>query len=176
MSKASSLHDQDKSFGWISIGLHWFATIALILLWFIGQTMGSLPAEELDARRSLHVTIGLIVWLPLLARILWRIKSRHPHVKGQSLLTHRLAKAAHYSMLALVAVLMGSGPLMAWALPASTSAIEIAFAFHSNAAKALAVLVVLHILAAMKHLMFHDDETIARIFVPGRAENKAGED
>jgi len=25
---------------------------------------------------------------------------------------------------------------------------------------------VLHILAALKHLMFHEDETVARIFVP----------
>jgi len=30
----------------------------------------------------------------------------------------------------------------------------------------LAGLVLLHVAAAMKHLMFHDDETIARIFVP----------
>ena len=152
MSTASSLHDQDKSFGWI------------------GQSIASLPADEIDARRSLHITVGLIVWLPLLARILWRIKARHPHVSGQSLLTHRLAKTAHYVMLGILGVLLLTGPLMAWAIPQSSSVMDLAFLFHSNAAQALAVLVVLHVLAALKHLMFHDDETIARIFVPRSTE------
>ena len=166
MSKTNSLHDRDKSFGWISIGLHWFATLAIILLWFIGQSIDSVPAEQFDARRSLHITIGLIAWLPLLARILWRIKSRHPHVAGQTLMTHRLAKAAHYFMLAVLGLLMLSGPFMAWTLTEGSELRETAFLFHAKAALAMAVLVVLHILAAMKHLMFHDDETIARIFVP----------
>ncbi len=176
MSKDNSLHDQEKSFGWISIALHWFATVAVILLWFIGQSIASLPAEEMDARRSLHITLGLIAWLPLIARIIWRIRSRHPHVKGQSLLTHRLAKAAHYLMLVVLGILLLSGPLVAWAMPRGSSLMEIALAFHGNAARALALLVVLHVLAALKHLMFHDDETIARIFVPRREAGGASED
>ena len=176
MSKDSSLHDQEESFGWISIALHWFATVAIILMWFIGQSIASLPAPEMDARRSLHITLGLIVWLPLVARILWRIKSRHPRVKGQSLLTHRLAKGAHYLMLVVLGILLLSGPLMAWAIPRSTNVMEIAFVFHANAAMALALLVVLHVLAALKHLMFHDDETIARIFLPRREPGEASED
>ena len=68
-----------------------------------------------------------------------------------------------------------SGPLMAWAMPERSALSEIAFSFHSFAAKALAVLVVLHILAALKHLMFHEDETVARIFVP-RTEDALDEE
>ncbi len=176
MSPASSLHDQDKSFGWISIGLHWFATGAIVLMWFIGQSIASLPVQELEARRSLHITLGLIVWLPLLVRILWRFKSHHPHIEGQSLLTHRLAKMAHYTMLVVLGILLLSGPLMAWAIPENSSLIEVAFALHSNAAKALAVIVVLHVFAALKHLMFHDDETIARMFVPRSEGSDVGAD
>ncbi len=166
MSKPSSLLDRKNSFGWLSIGLHWFATIAIIALWFIGQSIASQSAEQIDARRALHVTLGLVFWLPLLARIVWRFRSGHPHVDGQTLLTHRLAKAAHYAMLLVLVIMMVTGPFMAWAMPERTVLAEFAFLFHSNAAKALAALVVLHILAALKHLMFHEDETLARIFVP----------
>lgn len=166
MNKTRHAFDQPNSFGWISIALHWFSAIALTLLWFIGQSIASLPAEEINARRSLHITLGLIIWLPLLARIYWRIRSSHPRVEGQGLNTHRVAKAAHYVMLAVLAVLMLSGPLLAWALPDRTGLADFAFTFHSNAAKAMAALVILHILAALKHLMFNDDETIARIFIP----------
>lgn len=170
MSKTSSLLDRNNSFGWLSIGLHWFATLAIILLWFIGQSIASQSIEQIDARRSLHVTLGLIAWLPLAARIAWRFKSGHPHVNGQTLMTHRLAKAAHTVMLLVLMVMLVSGPLMAWAMPDRSSLSEFAFIFHSNAAKALAVLVVLHILATLKHLMFHDDETMARIFVPRKVD------
>ena len=69
-------------------------------------------------------------------------------------------------MLLVLIVMLISGPLTAWAMPDHSSLSEFAFIFHSNAAKALAMLVVLHILAALKHLMFHEDETVARIFVP----------
>ena len=166
MSKPRSLRDRNNSFGWLSIGLHWFATVAIILMWFIGQSIALQSIEQIDARRSLHVTLGLIVWLPLVARIVWRFKAGHPRVNGQTLMTHQLAKAAHYVMLLLLLVMLISGPLMAWVMPERSALSEIAFSFHSFAAKALAVLVVLHILAALKHLMFHEDETVARIFVP----------
>ena len=175
MSKPRSLLDRKNSFGWLSIGLHWFATLAIILLWFIGQSIALQSIEQIDARRSLHVTLGLIVWLPLVARIVWRFKAGHPRVNGQTLMTHRLAKAAHYVMLLLLLVMLISGPLMAWVMPERSALSEIAFSFHSFAAKALAVLVVLHILAALKHLMFHEDETVARIFVP-RTEDALDEE
>ena len=175
MSKPRSLLDRKNSFGWLSIGLHWFATLAIILLWFIGQSIALQSIEQIDARRSLHVTLGLIVWLPLVARIVWRFKAGHPRVNGQVLMTHRLAKAAHYVMLLLLLVMLISGPLMAWVMPERSALSEIAFSFHSFAAKALAVLVVLHILAALKHLMFHEDETVARIFVP-RTEDALDEE
>ena len=175
MSKSRSLLDRNNSFGWLSIGLHWFATVAIILLWFIGQSIALQSIEQIDARRSLHVTLGLIVWLPLVARIVWRFKAGHPRVNGQTLMTHQLAKAAHYVMLLLLLVMLISGPLMAWVMPERSALSEIAFSFHSFAAKALAVLVVLHILAALKHLMFHGDETVARIFVP-RTEDALDEE
>lgn len=169
MSKSSSLFDKNNSFGWLSIGLHWLATLAIILLWFLGQSIASQSVEQIDARRSLHVTLGLLAWLPLIARIAWRFKSGHPHVNGQTLMTHKLAKAAHYAMLFVLLVMLVSGPIMAWTMPTRGDLAEFMFMLHSNAAKALAVLVILHILAALKHLMFHEDETVARIFVPRRS-------
>jgi cytochrome b561 len=170
MRNPRSLLDTQNSFGWFSIGLHWFAALVIILLWFVGQSISLQSIEHVEARRSLHITLGLIVWLPLVARIVWRYKLGHPHVNGQTLLTRRLAKSAHYLMLLALIVMLISGPLMAWAMPGRNSLSEFAFAFHSNAAKALAALVVLHILAALKHLMFHEDETVARIFVPRKDE------
>lgn len=166
MSEHPSLYDRPDSFGWISITLHWTTAVLIIVLWFVGMSIAYQAPETVAARRTLHITLGLLAWLPLAARIGWRLVQAHPQVRGQSAATHRLARAAHYLMLAALSVMLLSGPVMAWALPDRPAMAEGALLFHSNAAKLLLVLVLLHVAAALKHLMFHDDETIARIFVP----------
>jgi cytochrome b561 len=171
MTIRSSLFDRPHSFGWISIALHWTTTVAVVVLWLVGMSIMSQPIDEIDTRRSLHITIGLIAWLPLAGRIVWRFQASHPHVNGQSLLVHNIARTTHYLMLATVTVMIISGPIMAWALPDRTEIANFALAFHSRAAIVLLVLVTLHVLGALKHLMFHDDETIARIFLPGKNED-----
>ena len=168
MNKPSTLHDQPNSFGWISIALHWTSAIALVSLWLLGKSIACQEAEEVDARRALHITIGLSVWLLLAARIAWRIRVPHPQAVGQGPRTHRLAVLAHALILANVAVMMLSGPLLAWLLPGPSTLVDTAWRIHSTAATSLIILVILHIGAALKHLMFHDDETIARIFKPKR--------
>ncbi|NQV68405.1 MAG: cytochrome b/b6 domain-containing protein [Pseudohongiella sp.] len=166
MTQHRSLYDQPDSFGWITIALHWTTSIAIIVLWFVGQSILLQPADEVDARRALHITLGLIAWLPLAGRIVWRLRVGHPQVTGQTRLIHAIARVTHYLMLAALSVMIISGPLMAWALPERTDIAHFALAFHSSAALVLLALISLHILGALKHLMFHEDETIARIFVP----------
>jgi cytochrome b561 len=177
MTRSSSLYDQPHSFGWISIALHWTTALAIIALWFVGQSIAQQPAELIDARRSLHITLGLLAWFPLAGRIIWRLLIPHPHVSGQSRQAHRIARLAHYLILAALTAMIISGPLMAgitWLIPEQTGISKLALAIHSNAAIVLATLVVLHILGALKHLMFHEDETVARIFVP-RKDDDQGE-
>lgn len=166
MNKSSSLYDRPHSFGWISILLHWSTAIVIVALWLIGMSIDSLPAGEMEARRSLHVTLGLTVWLLLAGRIAWRFYSIHPHVSGQSDRTHKLARFFHYLIIACLAVMLISGPVMALLFPQGSSAAGLVLFLHSRTAILLAVLIGIHVAGALKHLMFHHDETIARIFVP----------
>lgn len=170
MARHSSLHDQPNSFGWISIALHWTTAVAVIALWFVGSSITWVPAEEMDQRRALHITIGLISWLPLAARIVWRLCVRHPRAEGQSAREHRVARVVHTLMLLLIGLMILSGPIMAWSLPERTALTQLALVIHSNAANVLLALIVLHIGGALKHLMFDDDETIARIFMPRKSD------
>lgn len=164
--RPGSLYDQPDSFGWISIGLHWASAVVITLLWFVGMSIAQQSAEAMDARRSLHITIGLIAWLPLAGRIAWRFLVPHPWAAGQSARTHQLARTAHLVMLGLLVVMLLTGPLVAWLGATGSTVAKGMFQMHALAARVLLVLVILHVLAALKHLMFHDDETIARIFVP----------
>ena len=171
MNTSGQLHDQPNSFGWISIALHWSSAIALVLLWLLGKSVQWQAPEDIDSRRTLHVTVGLTVWLLLAARIAWRIRVPHPRALGQGLGTHRIAVLAHALILANIAVMMLSGPLLAWLRPGPSSLVDTVWSIHATAATSLMILVLVHIGAALKHLMFHDDETIARIFTPRKAKD-----
>ena len=184
----SNLLDDASVYGWISILLHWVTAIAIIALWFLGKSIFASSTLEIDAQRSLHVSIAASVWLIVLARIIWRVRAGHPHVRGQTLLIHRIAKTAHYAMLIALLLMLVSGPVMVWAggypvgvfslfaipgpVPESESLRDLAWFVHSNSALLLLILVILHIGGALKHLMFHTDDTFARMIWPGKRENE----
>jgi cytochrome b561 len=182
--RAAPIRDSDTRYGWTSILLHWITTIAVIALWLIGKSIFSSEPETVDARRALHVSIAAGAWLVILFRIAWRFREGHPRVRGQSMRIHRIAKAAHYAMLMLLLAMLLSGPLLVWAggnpigifglvsIPAPFAASDalrsLAWYLHSKAAMLLLVLVLLHIGGALKHLMFHSDDTIVRMIWPGK--------
>jgi cytochrome b561 len=184
----SAMQDSGTVYGWVSIILHWSTAIAVIALWVIGKSILSSDPDAMDARRALHVSIGASAWFVILIRVIWRLRAGHPRVRGQSLRIHRIAKAAHYAMLMLLLVMLLSGPLMVWAggrdigvfglvaIPgpfASSEALRsLAWYLHSKAAILLLVLTLLHIGGALKHLMFHSDDTIVRMIWPGKVETK----
>lgn len=184
----SKLYDSDTVYGWISILLHWVSAVVVIVLWFIGESILNVPTDETDVRRQLHISIAASAWLVILFRVIWRLRSGHPHLKGQTLLIHRVAKITHYAMLIALALMLVSGPMMVWSgggpiaifdrfsihgpIGESESIRVFARFVHSNMAFLLFWLVLLHIGGALKHLMFHSDDTIARIIWPGN--NKAG--
>ncbi|MGI9260887.1 MAG: cytochrome b [Woeseiaceae bacterium] len=189
---SARLYDSAEIYGWISILLHWTTTVIVIALWFIGKSILNGSSEDAEDVRQLHVSIAASAWLLILFRIVWRLRSGHPHINGQSMLIHRIAKFTHYGMLVFLTVMLVSGPLLVWS---SCSAIGIfdvllipgpvaesealrsfAWLLHSNASLLLFVLILLHIGGALKHLMFHTDDTIIRMIWPGRQDNPVAEE
>ncbi|MDH4072206.1 MAG: cytochrome b/b6 domain-containing protein [Gammaproteobacteria bacterium] len=181
-TEKSNFYDSDTSYGWISIALHWLTATLIIALWIIGKSISSAEPDSIDARRSLHVSIAATAWLVIFLRVLWRLRSGHPHVRGQSDVIHRVAKIAHYASLIAVLAMLVSGPVMVWArgfpvgifgalsIPGPVGKdpglAALALGVHSGAAALLLAIVLLHIGGALKHLMFHTDDTIVRMLWP----------
>lgn len=184
LHERSTLFDRSDRFGWVSIVLHWLTAVVVIVLLFFGKTLAIIDAADVAAQRALHMSIGITAWLLIAARIVWRVRSSHPRSRGLKPLTHRLAKYSHYLLLAALSMMLISGPLMAWAggnaipvfgwfslpgpvgeLPALQTAMHSVHAFCGNVILWLSVL---HVTAAFKHLMFHDDDSFARMLWPGR--------
>ena len=188
---STRLYDSTEIYGWISILLHWTTTIIVIALWFIGKSILNGPTEDADEIRRLHVSIAASAWLLIFFRVVWRFRSGHPHIRGQSMLIHRIAKFTHYGMLIFLLLMLFSGPFLVWSgghaigifgllsIPGPTGESEAfraaAWFLHSNASLLLLLLILLHIGGALKHLMFHTDDTIIRMIWPGRQDKSVAE-
>jgi cytochrome b561 len=70
-------------------------------------------------------------------------------------------------MLASLTVLIISGPTLAW-LGQESELASTVLAVHLDAGNVLLILVITHFLGAMKHLMFHQDDSIVRMLWPKR--------
>lgn len=167
MNRRFDLIGKSDSFGWISIALHWTTATIVLAMWFIGQSIyAQSSVDSIDAQRNLHIIIGLLSWALLAGRIAWRIRNGHPRVAGQTLRTHRIARSVHYLMLGLLGVMIITGPIMAWLGSWGSPLFSFLHTVHRIVANVLFALIVVHILASLKHLMFHEDETIVRILMP----------
>jgi cytochrome b561 len=173
--------DTQDGYGWLSIALHWVTAIAVLGLWFVGANISGSGTER-NGMVSLHTTIAVMSFALLVIRIVWRLRSGHPGRSArQGELSFAAGKLVHYVLLASLAVMLGSGPLMAWSagsaihvfaldIPSpwepSPEAFSILHLVHSTTAT---VVVGLHVLGVFKHMIFDRDGTLDRIMAPSPA-------
>jgi cytochrome b561 len=177
------LTDGLSDYGWISIALHWCGAVAIVAMLLIGNSI-QIPDEggiDPDVLRT-HTTVGLSLYIPLWGRIIWRLRFRHPKaLPRQKALYYRIGKLFHYGLLAAMAVMLVTGPVMAWSggLPLQVfnlmvpSPLELPPSlFHSThwlhvaGATVLGWGVLLHILAVIKHTALDKDGALEKILTP----------
>lgn len=173
--------DRDGGYGWTSIALHWLAGIAIIVLLFAGDSIGTAG----EPARKVHTTIASCAWLILAARIVWRLMEGHPPpAKGQGRFSYGAGVIVHYALLAGIALMLVSGPLAGWssgggidvfdlhirgADPRIPDVYAIAREAHIVGAVLLAAGTTAHIGGVLKHMFFDRDNLFDRIMVPPRA-------
>ncbi|NTA10085.1 cytochrome b [Agrobacterium tumefaciens] len=172
------------SFGLVAIFFHW--TIALL---FLAQlALGYFMSRDIDPVLQFnlfqyHKSIGFLVLALATPRFIWSVFSRKPRaLDGEGMASRLAARAAHAALLFLTLAV----PLAGWAV-ASTSPLQIpsyvfdlvfvpglpmaisdqAEAFwtevHATLAYLAAVIVVLHVAAALWHHFVRKDPTLRRM-------------
>src|SRR5438067_13724213 len=86
-----------------TIVLHWSTALLVAVLWTIGQTVDVFPKGPLRVDyRSLHVVLGVVLGLVLVARLGWRL-TRHdtlpPIDHGPLLIMARTTHTVLYALL-----------------------------------------------------------------------------
>jgi cytochrome b561 len=161
--------------------LHWLAAALVLTMW----TLGTMSQTDVEADAAwyahLHMSIGVSAYLLLWGRVIWRFAAGHPDPHpGQSALLFPLAKYFHYLFLIAIAIMLVSGPLMVWSgadavevfafeikspLPAWPQLHDLLRRVHGVTASVIILGVILHILAALKHIVINRDGTFDKIMI-----------
>lgn len=188
-----SWRNTPSSFGLVAIAFHWTIAILFVAQLALGYLMSrdSIdPVLQFDLFQY-HKSIGFLVLALAVPRCIWSVFSRKPRaVDSEGPVSRFAARAAHAALLFLTLVV----PLAGWAV-ASTSPLQIpsyvfdlvvvpglpmtisdqAEAFwgdvHATLAYLAAVIVLLHVIAALWHHFIRRDPTLRRMLsLPDNSE------
>jgi cytochrome b561 len=173
------------AYGWGAIALHWISAVGVVALYLLGERLEEAPDRAAKlAAQNLHVSVGVLLFTFLLARLLWSASQPKP----TSLERHRLfelaARAVQALFLLMIAVLIVTGPLAIWSTGRPLEVFDLfaipspfptplnwlhegAEVVHGAASKLFWPLIVLHVGGALKHLVVDRDGTVQRMFWSG---------
>lgn len=183
------LHDARAGYGWLSIGLHWAAAIAVIMLWFIGNQMtaASTSADEYATLVRVHTSVAVTFYALLLYRVFRRLHIGFPgRSADQPRPLFRIARIVHYALLFCILMMLFSGPLAVWSggdaiglfgfaeiaspFAANEELHELLEATHRMFAKIIFVVFVVHVVGAFRQILLSQGETSNRMIVATEGE------
>jgi cytochrome b561 len=180
-----SLKNPIDRWGGISQLLHWAIAVLILVMAYLGLTMGDLPNGPGKIQTyALHKSIGITILALVALRVLWRLYAGAPHpVPGSPRWQQRTASFTH----AAIYLLLFAIPISGWVLNSAAGfplqwfhlfnlphivgenhdLHELAEEAHETMFWILAFLVVAHAGAAFYHHLFQRDATLARMLPKG---------
>jgi cytochrome b561 len=176
------MRNDREHYGAVAVALHWLVAVTVYGLFGLGLWMRNLGYY--DAWYQLgpwwHKGIGMMLFLVLLFRLVWRLVNPKPdHLQTHQPYERLAAGWVHILLYLMLFLVMFSGYLIStadgrplevfdwFAVPATISGLEqqedIAGKVHLYLAWSVVVISILHLLAAFKHHFFDRDRTLLRM-------------
>lgn len=173
--------NNNSRYGWVAVAFHWLMAPTIIGMFALGWWMRGLSYYDAWYRQGpfIHKSIGILLLIALVARLLWRWSNTTPTPEPAPRWQQKAAGMAHWLIYALLLAIAVSGYLISTAdgrgievfnwftVPASLQGLEnqedIAGAVHKWLAWSLMGLVVIHSLAALKHHFINRDATLRKM-------------
>jgi cytochrome b561 len=162
---------------------HWLGAVLVLVALGLGVFMVQFVDDA--ARRfeltQTHKSIGVAILAVTIIRLCLRFLTMAPEPEAAAQLPRLAAKSAHWALYALLVIMPVSGWLMTTTTPVRVPTIvfglarlpyplapnmpayQLAHAIHVASAVAIAVLIAVHVAAALVHTMWWRDRTLARI-------------
>ncbi len=178
------LKDSSSGYGLISILIHWISALLILFLFGLGVYMVDLTYYDdwYHKGPELHVSLGLLVLLIMVVRIVWRIINPTPVDLPAKAVQQIAAKLVKIGLYVFIFVVIASGYLITTAegqaasmfnlikfpviTQLSSANVDIAGEVHEYLAWGIIALVVLHALGALFHHFAMRDRTLVRMLKP----------
>lgn len=171
----------------LQVSFHWLVVVLLLAMFLLGKYMSGLPNDTGKlVPLGVHITLGLITVIVLIARFIARFRLPQPaSANTEHTFLDWVSRTVHYALYALVLLMTISGISLSLqsglfpivfggsgaALPGDFYAFN-ARKLHGLVAPALALLVVLHVGAALYHQFLLKDKLLARMWFEKRARQE----
>jgi len=186
----ATLKNSQNAYGLITIIIHWLFAIAVCGLFGLGLYMVELTYYDTWYKGSLdlHKSIGIVLFIFLLARLVWRFINVQPTPEAGEKWEHLSAALVHGLLYLLPLSLMVSGYLISTADGRAIEVFELfsigalpplmenqedsAGLIHLVLAWSTIGIATLHGLAALKHHFINKDQTLNRMIGRNKNHNK----
>lgn len=164
----------------VMIALHWLAALMIFGLWGVGHWMEGLPKDDFRIQvYTMHKGIGVIVLALVVLRIVWRALHPAPDLPaGMGPVERLAAKGGHLLLYVLMIAIPVSGVVMSQTKGFAVKVVgltlptfvgknealhEVAEALHAGMGWLLAVVLVAHVAAALRHQFMLKDGLLDRM-------------
>jgi cytochrome b561 len=169
----------------VAKALHWLVALLVVAQFGIAWAMPDIgPHTKLGRLINLHLTVGALIGLAVLARVAWRLRHRAPGALATEPRWLRAGARLTHTALYLLLLFV---PLLGWAaasargwrvtllphlalpalLPRGSKSGFVAGDVHTFLAYTLLGIVALHIAAALYHRLVLHDQVLARMLPRG---------
>lgn len=178
------LKDSRSGYGLLSIAIHWVSALLILFLFGLGVYMVDLGYYDdwYHKGPELHISLGLVVVLLMLVRVIWRIANPTPVELSAKRTQNIAAKIVKLGLYAFIFIVLISGYLITTAegQPASmfnlikfpvltelsSQNVDLAGVVHEYLAWGIVLLVVFHAAGALFHHFVIRDRTLVRMLKP----------
>ena len=178
-----AFRNSTTEYGSIAKSLHWLVAIGILVLVFLGLTQADMPrGPERSEIRTLHASLALAVFFLMTVRLIWRFMNTTPlHPDSQPAWQRVAASIVHWGLYVTVFVQLIAGamvvatggrglPFFGWfsiPLPVEEHRGNHEWweEVHEYAWRAIAVLLVAHVLAALAHHFVAKSDVLRRMTV-----------
>lgn len=186
-----SMKNTKDSYGTIAKTFHWGIAITIYCMLPLGYFLDSIKPQRLqDLSYIVHESIGIMILTLIVARFVWKLTNPSPALPSNTPLWQRVAsRLVHYGLYAALIIMPLSGWVMATSsgyfvnflglgtlrmpgVPLSKNLASQAHEVHEVVALIIISLIVIHVIAALKHHFVDKDNVLKRMLPTFKNSNR----
>jgi cytochrome b561 len=182
--------DDGTNYDNVAIMLHWMVALLVLIQFLTAFTWDWFPRQTRQALESLHTSLGVLLTMVIVARVIWRLIPGHQVSSLEAGWVRIASKSMHYLLYLTLLVQAGLGLTIGWAaghpihvfglpIPGPIGALARPLRHnirevHQWLGYTIVIVAFGHALAALYHHYGLRDRVLGRMFPPARRSETAG--